>query len=406
MDQTHHFSLFFISDVIGNFDSIIALLTDHQKEYASRINFVSQFMVQHSVSPATQAKVNSYYNYLWAANDGKDISDTMALLPDSLRSEVSVFLLRSLVERVSFFKKAEPGFISSVIAMLEPFIAVPGQFIMRAGDVGTAMYFLQKGEAEVLVGPSELKVSKLESGDYFGEMAVLFLAPRSASIRAVTYCELFQLSKTNLEHVMNMYPEQAQFIMEEAALKKKLTVLRSTTIKKQGTQDVALPTMRRQRTSANSANDLQAAATLVNINSLMRAPSSMAHASLSAEGSDSESEDFLPPPRKPAESSPSPSPSPPSPEPIQEPVAASVPGTIDTVDVDSDVGSDAMSDVDIMSAEEMAGADDLPSGDRRSSNGRRMSVIAGNSSVEEISGANFSDAVFVEGITKWLKYEL
>jgi CRP-like cAMP-binding protein len=126
-------------------------------------------MMQQNVSPAIESRVLNYFNYVWAANGGKDIQQVLDLLPDSLRSEVSIHLTRSLVERVSFFKNPEPGFISSVIAVLQPIIAVPGQYIIRAKDVGTAMYFLQKGEAEVLVGDDEMRVSTLETGDYFGE---------------------------------------------------------------------------------------------------------------------------------------------------------------------------------------------------------------------------------------------
>ncbi len=56
--------------------------------------------------------------------------------------------------------------------------------------------------------------------------AVLFTAPRPVSIRAVRYCELYELSKENLDRVLGMFPDQAKRIFDEAELAQKMAIAR------------------------------------------------------------------------------------------------------------------------------------------------------------------------------------
>lgn len=67
---------------------------------------------------------------------------------------------------------------------------MPGEYIIRMGEVGHDMFFLQSGELEVLVTESEERISLLRSGDAFGEFALLFDAKRSGKCFKI----LFHLS--------------------------------------------------------------------------------------------------------------------------------------------------------------------------------------------------------------------
>nr|GAT54012.1 predicted protein [Mycena chlorophos] len=70
-----------------------------------------------------------------------------------------------------------------------------GEAVVRQGDMGDTFFFVEEGEATVTkseesgVGPtgttSEVKVGHLKKGDYFGELSLLRLAPRAATVSAV-----------------------------------------------------------------------------------------------------------------------------------------------------------------------------------------------------------------------------
>ncbi len=62
-----------------------------------------------------------------------------------------------------------------------------GEIIIRQGDPGEAMFFIQAGEVEVIQrrGDKEFCLGTLKDGDVFGEMALFERELRSASVRAL-----------------------------------------------------------------------------------------------------------------------------------------------------------------------------------------------------------------------------
>jgi CRP-like cAMP-binding protein len=75
------------------------------------------------------------------------------------------------------------------------------------------MYFIARGEVEVLdEGGRVLNV--LGAGHFFGETSLLLSAPRTASVRATTQCDVYILDKTEFGRVLKEHPEIAQTIRE------------------------------------------------------------------------------------------------------------------------------------------------------------------------------------------------
>ena len=62
-----------------------------------------------------------------------------------------------------------------------------GQCIVKEGDPGDGMYFIEEGEVKVTIRKSgkETEIKRLTRGMYFGEMALVENKPRTASVYAV-----------------------------------------------------------------------------------------------------------------------------------------------------------------------------------------------------------------------------
>lgn len=75
-----------------------------------------------------------------------------------------------------------------------------GGWFFREGEPARSMYVLEAGRAVVLKGwqGAELEMRTLEPGDCFGEMALMDLFPRSASIRALDDCTAIELTPDDL----------------------------------------------------------------------------------------------------------------------------------------------------------------------------------------------------------------
>ncbi len=71
-----------------------------------------------------------------------------------------------------------------------------GSFFFREGDPGDAMYVLERGEVQIIKSwdTQNLVLGTLASGACFGEMALIDLFPRSASIKSLSDCSAIQLT--------------------------------------------------------------------------------------------------------------------------------------------------------------------------------------------------------------------
>jgi CRP-like cAMP-binding protein len=77
-----------------------------------------------------------------------------------------------------------------------------GELIFHEGDPAREFYVLMRGEVEVfkaLKGGTEARLATLSPGHWFGEMSVLDVQPRSASVRALSTCRLLVVTARDLD---------------------------------------------------------------------------------------------------------------------------------------------------------------------------------------------------------------
>ena len=59
-------------------------------------------------------------------------------------------------------------------------------FVINKGEIGAEMYFIVRGEAEVLSTPDEPAFATLKQGMFFGEQSLIEDESRNAYVRAKT----------------------------------------------------------------------------------------------------------------------------------------------------------------------------------------------------------------------------
>ena len=81
-----------------------------------------------------------------------------------------------------------------------------GAKVVTLDDFGTAMYFIEEGEADVLSDGGEA-TQTLGPGDTLGEIALLLTGDRTASVVARTPMRLLSLSGQDFERIRARVPE-------------------------------------------------------------------------------------------------------------------------------------------------------------------------------------------------------
>jgi glucose-6-phosphate 1-dehydrogenase len=120
-----------------------------------------------------------------------------------------------LLRKVAIFKDGDSLFLSQVTMTLRSMQAEAGETIIRKGDIGREMYLIVRGEVEVIEEACGA-VKTLREGDFFGEIALLLLTPRMATVRAGTACDLFVLDIADFHRILHDHRQFAEGVAQVA----------------------------------------------------------------------------------------------------------------------------------------------------------------------------------------------
>lgn len=116
----------------------------------------------------------------------------MRLEPETLDHAGEIGLFGGLAEDV----------LRTFVGALEVNELSPGAVVFREGESGRELYVILDGEIEVLRHSKrghETRVAILGPGDWFGEMSVLDVLPRSATTRVLAPSRLLRLTAHELD---------------------------------------------------------------------------------------------------------------------------------------------------------------------------------------------------------------
>ncbi len=126
--------------------------------------------------------------------------------------------------------------IKGIRSLLKEVSFPEGEYIVKQGEPGDRLYFIHQGEVEIVrecpspQGPVSRRLMLLGPGDTFGEMELIDVQPRAASVRALTEvsaltlsnADMYQIYKSNLKAytliIMNIARELSRRLRDTDAL--------------------------------------------------------------------------------------------------------------------------------------------------------------------------------------------
>ena len=82
-----------------------------------------------------------------------------------------------------------------------------GAVVCSEGEPGDALYLVYKGGVVITKNGWKDPVAHLNEGDFFGEMALLFGEPRSATVTTETETDVFCLAADDFKRVIDRTPD-------------------------------------------------------------------------------------------------------------------------------------------------------------------------------------------------------
>ncbi len=104
----------------------------------------------------------------------KHLNDSFLLndadLSSQLKMSLALHFYKDLIKAVPFFSDGSDDFLGKICMNLRLGIYMPGDFIIRKGDVGRELFIVNKGEVHVLQNDTGAAIATLYAGSFFGEI--------------------------------------------------------------------------------------------------------------------------------------------------------------------------------------------------------------------------------------------
>ncbi|TVQ05844.1 MAG: protein kinase [Leptolyngbya sp. DLM2.Bin27] len=109
------------------------------------------------------------------------------------------------IGHIEVLHSLSPAEMQAIIPLLKPLRVESGTVLCQEGAPGDSMFLIVEGDAEIFKGAQRL--AALGAGEIFGEMALLTGEERSATVRATTAMELYELDKVDFDAMLNYAPQ-------------------------------------------------------------------------------------------------------------------------------------------------------------------------------------------------------
>jgi CRP-like cAMP-binding protein len=187
--------------MIGNVANLIGNLEGDSSEFLKRSDAVNQYMHSNRISPRLQERVSHFMNRLWALHDGStNEEDFIKELPSTLQDKILEKTRLIHLKLCPYFDFLSVDILKGLARRMTPVVYSAGDMIIYGGDMGMEMYFLNSGVVDVVSAKDNKTVfATLTEGAFFGETSIFFKTERGGHIRAMTFCQVFELRKKDLD---------------------------------------------------------------------------------------------------------------------------------------------------------------------------------------------------------------
>ncbi|CAG5895703.1 unnamed protein product [Menidia menidia] len=195
------------ASIFGNVSAIIQRLYSGTARYHTQMLRVREFIRFHQIPNPLRQRLEEYFQHAWSYTNGIDMNAVLKGFPECLQADICLHLNRTLLQNCKAFKGSTKGCLRALAMKFKTTHAPPGDTLVHAGDVLTALYFISRGSIEILRG--DVVVAILGKNDIFGEPINLYSRPgkSNADVRALTYCDLHKILREDVLEVLDMYPE-------------------------------------------------------------------------------------------------------------------------------------------------------------------------------------------------------
>jgi CRP-like cAMP-binding protein len=123
-----------------------------------------------------------------------------------------------VLKHVALFAMLDEAEKAGLAAHMTLHLFTANDIIVEQGAPGDSMYIVAEGLLYVYIAQAEsgtlLKVAEISPGQFFGEIPLLTGEPRSATVKAETEALVYEITREDMERLLDKRPEIAEHLTE------------------------------------------------------------------------------------------------------------------------------------------------------------------------------------------------
>jgi diguanylate cyclase (GGDEF)-like protein len=124
--------------------------------------------------------------------------------------------LHGALNKITIFADLQDFELDILISRMKRVRFGKGETVFHEGDEGKELYVILDGvihTSMLLADGTEFFIAAIEKGSFFGDMAIIENAPRSATCRTGEPCDLLSLHRQDFYDIIHLYPDMALKIL-------------------------------------------------------------------------------------------------------------------------------------------------------------------------------------------------
>lgn len=204
-----------LAALFGQVAMLVANYNSAKTRLMEKMEQVDESMKSCRLPASLQASIRDYYVYTWKRHKTISAQNFFDDLSPGLRSKTTLYLYQDVLGSVPLFAKVPVAVMETLALAVEASVYMPGDVIIREGEVGDEMFIVGDGRVRVMKDGRQLAV--IGRGAHFGEMALLTRDKRRAfQVESDTISDVYRLGRADFNHIVALHPKLRADMLEEA----------------------------------------------------------------------------------------------------------------------------------------------------------------------------------------------
>lgn len=189
---------------------------DIHEDRTIKLRRTRALLSRHDLPAELQDEILEFQDHLLVNNLNHSYQKIVEELPRQMQENILLFVKMQLIENVGYFSGVHYIVKIALAERLRNVVVIPEQYVYLVDDAQQSLFCVAHGFLESIAPNGDVERT-IEPGGFFGETALFEVVPSASAVKAVTYCDLWELPNDKVRSALESFPLFRKSIAEYRA---------------------------------------------------------------------------------------------------------------------------------------------------------------------------------------------